>query len=90
MVVAACDICELFCDGSRMEYLAELEIGAGSFVTVAPHNRAFLDNRVITVRAECYGLNAQDAKVKRIMLVCEECSRIISPLVPAGPDGVEG
>ena len=40
----------------------------------------------MTVRAENYGLNPQDTKVKRIVLVCEGCSRIISPLVPAGPD----
>lgn len=89
-MIAACGVCELFCDGSRMEYLAELDSADGSVVTVAPYNRAFLDTRVITVRAEDYGLYPKETQFKRILLVCEECSLMIKPVLPAGSEDKEG
>ena len=59
VLIAACGACELFCDGFRMEDLAERE-GAGDIVTVPPYKRAFLDNMVTRVKAADCGLNVQD------------------------------
>ena len=82
MILAFCEGCELWCDGTEMEYVVELEGANGERVYVAPFNRALLDRRDMKVEAEDFGLVASEMTVSGASLLCVACSTERAPLLP--------
>ena len=84
MIIAYCRDCEVYCDASSMEYIADIRQADGSVITVAPRNRELLSTRNLMVMASDYGMSASEISLLEIYAVCSSCIAQRDVILPRG------